>query len=130
MSKTAAIVYSILMLFQSLNINIEELSKLGVLIEHAQYHQEMYGDTFLEFLYEHYGEQAVSTQNDHEEHDDLPFKSHQHIFCQVNFACILVTSLEFPLQNQMHQNTQLNFFYKEPISSFEKPTVFQPPKLA
>ena len=130
MSKIVALSYSFLILVQSVNINIEDLSKFSVLIEHAQFHQEMYGDTFFEFLSEHYGEKKDSHPNDHKEHEDLPFKKHQHMLCHINGVFIMVPELTFQLNCHSFQDVPRNFFYKEPISSFEKPSVFQPPKLA
>ena len=52
MMKFTAILLSNLILFQSLNIDLEFFPKIKVLLEHAQYHQDKYGDTFLEFLSE------------------------------------------------------------------------------
>ncbi|WP_282123224.1 hypothetical protein [Algibacter mikhailovii] len=128
MSKALAILYSVLILVQSFNINTEDFSKLDVLIEHAKFHKEVYGDSFLEFLIEHYGEQVTTDYNEHEEHDDLPFKNHQQMQCSINVAFILNA---YPLY-QCHafgfQEVPLNFHYKESSSIFEKPSVFQPPK--
>ncbi|MGA1226809.1 MAG: hypothetical protein ACO3VF_06130 [Tamlana sp.] len=45
---------------QSFNLNIEDISKLNALIEHASYHKEMYGDNFFQFLSEHYGSDIKS----------------------------------------------------------------------
>ncbi|WP_370477667.1 hypothetical protein [Tamlana flava] len=130
MSKIVAVLYSFLILVQSVNINIEDLSKFSVLIEHAQFHHEMYGDTFFEFLSEHYGEKKDSHPNDHREHEDLPFKSHQHMFCHVNGVFILAPELTYQLNTHSFQDIPRNFFYKETTSFFEKTSVFQPPKLA
>lgn len=130
MSKIVTLLYSFLILVQSFNLNIEDLSKFSVLIEHANFHKEMYGDTFFEFLSEHYGEKKDSHPNDHKEHEDLPFKSHQHVMCHINNAFILTPQATYTVNNPVIAKKSINFFYKEPISSFEKPSVFQPPKLA
>ena len=129
MQKLFAIVFSFLLLFQSLNIGVEDISKINVLLEHAKFHQEKYGDTFFQFLGEHYGDTMVSHQNDHKEHDELPFK-HQHQSCtHVSIAYVNETfSLE--LNYQPFLEIPFNFFYKETSSLFEKPSVFQPPRLA
>lgn len=130
MSKLIVIAYSFLILIQSFNINIEDISKFSALLEHAKYHQEMYGDNFFEFLSEHYGNKMTSHQSKHKEHEDLPFKDHHHICSHVNTSFTLFESIAFPLYTVLAIETPLNFFYKEPISLFEKPSVFQPPKLA
>lgn len=127
MIKTIAILLSNLILIQSLNINLESFAKLNVLLEHAQFHQENYGDSFFEFLYEHYGDKDLLKANNHDEHEDLPFKessqSFNHHISVFDFKIDV-----FELKNNIVLNLKPNFFYKDSYSFFEKPTVFQPPK--
>lgn len=130
MSKLIVILYSFLILVQSFNINIEDISKFSALLEHANYHQEMYGDNFFEFLSEHYGEQMTSHQNKHQKHEELPFKDGHHIFSHINTSFTLFESIKFSLYSLSATEAPINFFYKEPFSLFEKKSVFQPPKLA
>ena len=127
MSKVFAILFSSLILVQSLNISFEDFSKLNVLLEHAKFHQETYGDSFFEFLAEHYGENTFQDVNEHQEHEELPFKHHQdctHIV--FDFTAIS----HFFIENTQKNFTEIpiNFFYKESTSLFEKRSVFQPPK--
>ena len=129
MQKVFAITFSLLVLFQSANISSDDVSKISTLFEHAQYHQETYGDSFFEFLAEHYGEAIDIHENDHEEHDDLPFK-HHHQTCAHSTIAFTFETLEFNFNYQSFVEIPLNFFYKESISSFEKLSVFQPPKHA
>jgi hypothetical protein len=119
-----------LILIQSFNINIEDISKFSALLEHAKYHQDMYGDNFFEFLSEHYGEQMASHENKHKEHEDLPFKDDHHLFSHINTSFALFESIARPLYALCPIEVPVNFFYKEPVSLFEKTSVFQPPKLA
>lgn len=44
MTKFTSILLTSLLLIQSLNISFEDISKLNVLLEHAKFHQEKYGD--------------------------------------------------------------------------------------
>ena len=129
MSKVFAILFSTLILVQSSNISFEDFSKLNVLLEHAKFHQESYGDSFFEFLTEHYGESTMQHEDDHEEHQELPFK-HQHDCTHITFD--FTANQLFKFENGQHNFRQIpfNFFYKESSSLFEKPSVFQPPKLA
>ncbi len=128
MSKLLAIFYASLILFQSFNISFEDVSRLSALIEHASYHQETYGDSFADFLSEHYGQDAHQHENDHSEHENLPFKHHQNCsHIQVSFT---LQNLDFIAESQPFIEIPFNFFYKESSSLFEKPSVFQPPKLA
>ena len=130
MSKLVVIFYSFLILVQSFNINIEDISKFNTLLEHASYHQEMYGDNFFQFLSEQYGEQMASHENQHEEHEDLTFKDEHHLFTHINSAFTLSPKTTYAFSNQLLTEVSLNFIYKETVSLFEKPSVFQPPKLA
>lgn len=129
MSKLLAILYAHLILFQSFNISFEDVSKLNALIEHASYHYKTYGDSFLDFLSEHYGDEAVSHNSEHKEHKNLPFK-HNHQTCIHANATFTLHTLNFDLNYQPFIEIPFNFFYKESISLFEKPSVFQPPKSA
>lgn len=129
MNKLVAILYSFLILIQSVNFSFEDFSKLSVLFEHAEYHQEYYGDSFLDFLTEHYGESKFAHGNNHEEHEDLPFKHHHQTCAHVNAAFTLQT-LDFDLEYIPFIEIPFNFYYTESTSFFEKPSVFQPPKYA
>ncbi|PWK20308.1 hypothetical protein [Xanthomarina spongicola] len=129
MNKLIAITYSFLILVQSFNFSFEDFSKLSVLLEHAEYHQENYGDSFLDFISEHYGESKFAHGNNHEEHEDLPFK-HQHQTCAHTNAAFTLPTLNFTLEYQPFIEIPCNFYYKESSSLFEKSSVFQPPKFA
>lgn len=129
MTKIVAILFSGLILFQSFNISIEDFSKLKVLLEHAEFHQKTYGDSFIEFLVEHYSDDDNLKVNNHEEHDSLPFKKGHHNCQHLNPPYNFITA-NFNLDFKPFISIPFNFFYKESISSFEKPSVFQPPKQA
>ena len=127
MSKLLAVTYSFLILIQSFNINLEDISKFSALLEHASFHKEMYGDTFLDFLAEHYGEAKDKHENSHKEHEDLPFKDGHHIFSHINTSFINIDNT-FELNYTEFIEIPFNFFYKDTFSAFEKSSVFQPPK--
>lgn len=128
MYKTIAILLSNLILLQSLNIGLEDFSKIKVLVKHAQYHQETYGDSFIDFLVEHYGNDKYVAKN-HKEHKDLPFKqdslNHNHLP-----SVFTLNTTVFELKRNIAVRVQQNYFYKESYSLFEKPSVFQPPKFS
>ena len=129
MQKLFAIAFSLLVLFQSINFSYDDVSKINTLLEHAEYHHEAYGDSFFQFLAEHYGDEIIAHENEHKEHDDLPFKHHHQTCAHSNIAFTFET-LEFDFNYDPFLEIPINFFYKEGISSFEKLSVFQPPKLA
>lgn len=130
MSKIIVVIYSFLILFQSFNINVEDISKFNALLDHANYHQKVYGDNFFDFISEHYGEKMASHQNKHEGHDNLPFKDSHHMCSHINTSFTMFAPIAYTVYSQTFTEIPLNFFYKEPFSSFEKPAVFQPPKVA
>ncbi|MBU3822166.1 hypothetical protein KO566_08855 [Flavobacteriaceae bacterium XHP0103] len=131
MGKGIIIFYSFLILIQSFNINTESILKLSAFMEHASYHKDLYGDNFVTFLSEHYGNLMASHQNEHKEHEDLPFKDHHnHMLCHASTPFILNQSTFYLTVQNFFKEQSKNFFYKEFFSSFEKPSVFQPPKVA
>ena len=128
MQKLIAISCSFLILVQSVNISFEDISKMSVLLEHAEYHQQTYGDSFFEFLAEHYGDTQLAHGTEHEEHEDLPFK-HHHQSCAHTNVAFTIETLNFDLNYEPFIEIPINFFYKESTSLFEKPSIFQPPQL-
>ena len=129
MSNLIAIVYASLILFQSLNISFEDVSKFSALLDHASYHQETYGDSFFDFLSEHYGDASAQHEDEHLEHDNLPFKHDHKSCCHVNISFTL-QNFDFVASHTSFVEIPFNFFYEESTSLFEKPSVFQPPKFA
>ena len=129
MTKLIAIFYATLILFQSLNMGFEDVSKVSALFEHASFHQDTYGDSFFDFLSEHYGEASVQHEDEHAGHDDLPFK-HNHQSCVHANATFTLGGTNLTLFYPPFVEIPFNFHYKESTSLFEKPSVFQPPKLA
>ncbi|NRD21925.1 hypothetical protein HNV10_01645 [Winogradskyella litoriviva] len=127
MGKLVAFSYSFLILIQSFNFNLEDFSKINTLIEHAQYHKEKYGDTFFEFLAEHYGDNKDDHENEHEEHKDLPFKDAQHMLSHTNTSFISVDN-HFDFQYSIFVEIPFNFHYEETFTSFENSSFFHPPK--
>ncbi|SFN43156.1 hypothetical protein SAMN04487989_101387 [Bizionia echini] len=129
MQKLVAISFSFLVLFQSFNISFEDFSRLSVLLDHADYHQKQYGDSFFEFLAEHYGDSAFHPASSHKEHEDLPFKEH-HQACAHSAIVFTLTAQDYHISHEPFIEIRLNSHYQESVSLFEKPSVFQPPKLA
>lgn len=129
MIKIIAILLSNLVLLQSLHIDLKDINKVNVLLSHAQFHQEQYGDSFLDFLYEHYIDQEITKTQNHKEHQDLPFKQGINHFNHL-VSILEINPTNFELKHSNHFFSKKIFFYKESHTNFEKPSVFQPPKLA
>ncbi|MBD0831007.1 hypothetical protein [Aestuariibaculum sediminum] len=130
MSRLTVILFSFLILLQSIDINFNDLLKFDALIEHAQYHKQVHGDNFFQFIAEHYGNTAANHDDKPDEHKKLPFKEHHHVLCHLNSPLILTQQFSYNIKNTEVIESPVNFFYKESVSIFEKPSVFQPPKFA
>ena len=66
-------------------------------MEHASFHQETYGDTFAEFIIEHYITDQLNQNNEHKEHQDLPFKQ-DHNTCQHSVETLMLHVFSFELK--------------------------------
>lgn len=129
MTKLFSILFAYFILFQSFNIGFDDISKFSMLLEHASFHQEQYGDNFFEFLAEHYGEEFINHSGEHKEHESLPFK-HDQQTCHHSPTIFMLQSIAIELKEYLFIDSDKSFFYKESYSLFEKPSVFQPPKYA
>ena len=133
MSKFVAIVFSQLIMVQSFNADMDNVLRFSNFLEHARFHADSHGDSFFGFIEKHYGGQKElhfqEHIEEHEKHEKLPFKEHNHSCLQMAVSFVLNTAVEMPLIEPFLE-IPLNFYYKEPISLFEKSSVFQPPKQA
>ncbi|MDY0780975.1 hypothetical protein [Tenacibaculum sp. IB213877] len=129
MGKLASISLSILILFQSFNIHLEDITSVQVLVEHAQFHKKMYGDSFFEFLADHYGKNMNEHKNDHKEHKDLPFKSDYQNHFHHNIAFTL-NHASFAIKPSIYQEVIRNFLYRDSNSTHNIPPIFHPPAVA
>lgn len=129
MIKFATLLLSNLILLQSINIDVNTFTKVKVLLEHAHYHQEKYGDNFIEFITEHYVENEFLTTNHHKEHKNLPFKQNSQNLNNILFDFSFYKP-SIQVKDKVTLYLKPRYFYKEPHSIFEKKAVFQPPKYA
>jgi PHP family Zn ribbon phosphoesterase len=111
-----------------MDIGLEDFSKINVLLKHAQFHQDTYGDSFVDFLNEHYGSNENQAPN-HKEHKDLPFKQDSITHNHLPSVFTLETQL-FEVPKSIAVQVSENYFYKESYSLFEKISIFQPPKFS
>ncbi|RYH76107.1 hypothetical protein EVU94_03870 [Flavobacteriaceae bacterium 144Ye] len=131
MNKLFAILFSFLILTQSLRIDYDHLTQIDELIEHAQFHKAEYGDNFLVFISKHYGELKDDHSKNHQEekkdHKELPFQSHDHILAITAFVVqdhfLDIEAVEFLEFKNSH------FHYLSSISTLHKKGLLHPPKL-
>lgn len=125
-----AITISFLLLTQSMNICLSDLTKLDDLIEHAQFHKEVHGDDWWAFLEMHLGsEKEDHLHHEHqEEHENLPH--HDHFFSTILSTFILENEYEVLPFKKPASKSQTFTAYIEHYSFLKNSDIFQPPKLA
>jgi len=130
MTRVVSIVLSILVLFQSFNIHLDDIVELDELIEHAKFHAEEYGDDFFVFISKHYGELKAEHNQQHQEekedHEQLPFQHQGHtalspFVLSKNTYSEMVTAVLFK---------SANFFYQASYHSLSPEGPLHPPRFA
>ena len=135
LAKLSALVFSTLLLLQSMGLNYDDLVRLDELFEHASYHQQQYGDNIITFLSKHYGDQKEAHQRDHQEEQDdhrkLPFQQQQ---CQQHLAPVFLGQLVMGKSEASHTSTDRKssrgFYYSLNDYDAHSQAVFQPPRRA
>lgn len=132
MSKFLAIGLSVVVLIQSLRLDVGDLVYMDELFEHAQFHAEKYGDNFFVFLSKHYGELQEKHTQDHQEeqteHEKLPFNN---TYCSHVITVYVVHKFEMQVSMATPDVDYIaNFLYLDNYVFLEKSDIFQPPQLA
>lgn len=116
-----------MVIFLCANTEMGQLLKLPVLIHHYLEHQDDDdGISFAKFLHKHYNEEN-SHSSPNNEHEKLPFKSHDLGFSQSVLVLQPPFSFEFRAETPVSAKQKLSFsegFYLSSISS----RIWQPPK--
>lgn len=132
MFKLISITVSLLILVQSFNIHFSDIIELDELVEHAKFHSEEYGDNFFVFISKHYGELKAEHNKKHQEekedHEQLPFQ-HQ---CQTASlsAFVLNKVANYPLEVDLDDDLDSNYYYQNSYHSLAQEELFQPPQQA
>jgi hypothetical protein len=131
-SKLFAISLSALLLIQSFNIGTDDIMQLDELIEHAQFHEQEYGDDFFVFISKHYGELKAEHSKNHQEeqneHEQLPFQCQGHAATVIAFLSENQNSYSNDIE--ILDTTESNFHYLNLYSSLHDKELLQPPKQA
>jgi hypothetical protein len=129
--KISAFFLSLLFLLQGTYWNMDDISRIGVLMEHAQFHADAYGDSFFVFLSKHYGE----LQEDHNEMHDEEKSQHERLPFQGKCCVLVVADLPILAVNHSLPNTSVNcnasrnFHYQDNYASLSCFEIFQPPRM-
>ncbi|GHC50691.1 hypothetical protein [Ulvibacter litoralis] len=130
MVKLFSISFSFLILLQSIGLSFADIARIDELVEHAQYHNEQFGDNIAVFLAKHYGELKAEHHKEHheekEDHEQLPFQHQTNVSSMASFVLNCAKN-EFKTPDFSESRTH-NFFYQEPSSSLHLKGLFQPPR--
>jgi len=127
MRKIVSILLISLILIQTSNATTGDILQVKNLYQHAKFHQEAYGDNFLDFLSEHYGNQMKQHQDEHQGHNNLPLKHQEN---SIDSVVTITSNANCSIEDQPFVEIALNFFYSESTSKFERKAHLQPPRLA
>jgi len=130
MKKVISILIAVLFLLQSSQICFEDFQRVDALLQDVSFHQTKYGDNFFVFLSKHYGELKESHKKQHQEEE----QEHQHPplsgDCHTQGQPVVIWQVQIPFLPVIYHQIEVtqNFYYHDLHSTFEKPSVFQPPK--
>lgn len=125
MHKIVVFILSITILLQSSNFEVMDLNKLPTLVEHIACHFEK-GDSLGDFISKHYGNEVNLQEDDHKEHNELPFK-HEHMEAHFQYVYALFSNDIFTYFNEISFKEN-RFAYNEPSTNSFVNSFFQPPK--
>lgn len=121
-----------LVLLQAMHLSFRDLVQLDEFVQHAQFHQQQYGDSFLVFVSKHYGElKSEHEQNNQEErpdHEQLPFQISTIGGSAVAIA-VTRSTMDFGY-TEFSESNAINAHYLSSTSDSFDRGVFQPPQIA
>ncbi len=109
-------------------LDLHDLAKLPRLIEHYHQHKTKTIDvSFIDFLNLHYGSEAEKhDQEEHEKHQDLPFKTSD---CTFTHTIIILPLFKAPEITSLESVVRYSNFYHSTFSSEFSQSVWQPPRI-
>ncbi len=118
-------------LLQGVFVHTNILFEINEVLEDYQLHTTKYGDSTYTFLSKHFGDLKESHKKQHQE----DHKQHKH---PVQDQMANSIRADYTLQQYRYKfksvieiaNNLANFHYIDLFSTFEKPTIFQPPRFA
>lgn len=125
LKKITAILF--LLIFLLANTEMGQLLKLPVLVHHyLEHHDDDAGNSFVDFLHKHYAEQKTHPSANNE-HEKLPFKSHDLGFSQTILSYQPPVEFEFKIDKPIP--IKENIIYSTAFhSSSALANIWQPPK--
>ena len=132
MIKLTSIILSLLVVTQSLSLNMTALLQIDELIEHAKFHKAEYDDNIFIFLSKHYGSLKADHEKNHQEeqkeHEQLPFH------CHSSTITILIYTFQkaFNYGNDLdfNEEEEREFFYLSSYKYLYDDALLEPPQSA
>jgi hypothetical protein len=110
-------------------VSIDDVIQMGDFIEHAQFHNEQYGDDFFTFVSKHYGELKTQHEEQHkEEHEELPFQNNS-IFTTVIGILDPTAATDLKAITLVDYSTH-HFYYQDLSSTKHLYGLLQPPQIS
>ena len=126
MVKTIAIFLSMILLTQGLFASYSELKRMDALMEHAKFHQEQYGDDMAVFFDKHYGDLKDEHQEEHSEHEQLPYHISALFVNQAVYYFdqpVARLTIDFNFESE-----KANFYYNQLYTSLMIREILDPPR--
>ncbi|MBX2899007.1 MAG: hypothetical protein KF775_05140 [Cyclobacteriaceae bacterium] len=127
MKKPVAYLLTVVILTGSL-MDLHDLSKIPYMISHFQQHKNKAAAfSITDFFDLHYGAQAEQhDQQEHEQHQGLPFKTHDCTFAHMG---MMLPCFEPRIESSFSLTMGYNNFYESTYSSHIGHAIWQPPRV-
>jgi len=123
------IAISFVFVFLYANTELHQLLKLPVLVHHYLEHNEGANNAaFADFLYNHYNNEQSNSDNNQNDHRNLPFKTD---CANVHTSLAYTGHQQYSFQHTLPVSVKVNVVYNEIIySSASLSNIWQPPKFS
>lgn len=125
-----AIAISLLFVFLGAKTELHQLLRLPVLIHHfLDHHYQELGESFADFLNQHYSDHQNHSDGNHHDHDNLPFKATD--CAKAHFSLAFVNPIPFfiprptAFYDKIPPTYNGAFYYSSIVSK-----IWQPPKIS
>ncbi len=113
-------------------MSVNDISQIDKFVEHAQFHNEQYGDNIVLFIAKHYGKLKADHDKEHQdkkgEHENLPF-NHNNCSHTSSMIVFVLNSSRLDFKTfEFSEFKKHTFFYQAPSSSLHSEGLLQPPR--
>lgn len=121
---------SFLVMFLGVSTELHQFLRLPVLIHHfIDHYQEDSSTSFTDFLGLHYTSTETHSDNEHHDHDKLPFKTASCAMAHIAIAFVNHIQLSLPSPNSIEAKESAEYAGEFYSSAFLN-TIWQPPKFS